>query len=129
MLNHLERVNENINSARAGSLSLSLSHTHTHTCTNWSTHLNEYACHTSYTTGPILEPETETSDIPVVHQFWTKVPYSVVLPASESTQTWRFLTALSTDLNDALAEYESAINSGTSELQQEHITVRNFNEE
>ncbi|KAK2141514.1 hypothetical protein LSH36_1090g00111 [Paralvinella palmiformis] len=83
----------------------------------------EYNTTTYYTTGPILEPETETSDIPVVHQFWTKVPYSVVLPASESTQTWRFLTALSTDLNDALAEYESAINSGTSELQQEHITA------
>ncbi len=70
-----------------------------------------------------MEGETETSEIPVIHHYWSKIPETVTLAADEEEGTWTFLTSISIDQSDAESEFEAARDAGGSVLLDENVEV------
>ena len=79
-------------------------------------------CHGRYTYGSIKEPETDTSGYPTIHQYWSKVPDTLVLEEGEEVATWYFITSLSINEEEAKEGYQQAVDS-REQLRQEHADV------
>ncbi|ELU12915.1 hypothetical protein CAPTEDRAFT_112806, partial [Capitella teleta] len=63
----------------------------------------------TYAHGSTKEAEYNISATIEVHMFWTNIPDLVKLRPGEFSMTWRFITALGIEENEARAAYEEAV--------------------
>ncbi|XP_019617220.1 PREDICTED: acid trehalase-like protein 1 [Branchiostoma belcheri] len=74
-----------------------------------------------YMLGKIKTPELKGGDKPIVHVVWTPVPDNITLPADQSTQTWTFITSISSNQKEAQQFYHNGMNlAGKGRLYSNH---------
>ncbi|XP_072037392.1 protein-glucosylgalactosylhydroxylysine glucosidase-like [Amphiura filiformis] len=74
-----------------------------------------------YMMGDIRETEKEDSSRTRVHMYYTRVPETIILPASTQSQTWLFVTSI--DIDDAKAKlaYNKLAGITVEQLEQSHV--------